>query len=114
VLVPGDEWGDESAWIAQVADTVSGGLTSVTLLVNGGSISLHQDVPNSLQRSRPVLVMAGSGRTADMIAAALEGSQTSHELTSMINTGLIRAVQLNDDMHAIEIALKALFESPAL
>ena len=41
VMVPGDEWGDESNWIAQVADTVAGDMASVTLLVNGGEIALH-------------------------------------------------------------------------
>ena len=111
LLVPGDEWGDESAWIARVADTLSGGMTSVTLLVNGGEIALHQDVPNSLQRSRPVLVMAGSGRAADTIAAALYGTDSSHQLHAMVETGLIQAVQLRDNTAEVQSLLEDLFEA---
>jgi hypothetical protein len=111
VLVPGDEWGDESTWIARVADTVSGGMASVTLLVNGGEIALKQDVPNSLQRSRPVLVMAGSGRAADTIAAALKGAEANHQLTAMVGTGLIRSVHLSDDLAEVEQTLEMLFQA---
>jgi hypothetical protein len=111
VLVPGDEWGDESAWIAQVADTVSGGLASITLLVNGGTIALNQDVPNSLERHRPVLVMAGSGRAADTIAASLAGTQSDQQLTAMINTGLIHAVALGDSIGTVEQALELMFRA---
>ena len=113
VLVPGDEWGDESAWIAKVADTVAGGMNSVTLLVNGGEIALYKDVPNSLQRSRPVLVMAGSGRAADTIAAALQGIETSRRLAAMVNTGLIQAVELNDNVAEVKHTLQIMLQLPA-
>jgi hypothetical protein len=113
VLVPGHEWGDESGWIAKVADSVAGDMTSVTLLVNGGEIALYQDVPNSLKRRRPVLVMAGSGRAADTIAAALHGTEANHQLTSMIDTGLIQSAQLGDNMAEIEQILEILFQSPS-
>jgi hypothetical protein len=111
VMVPGDEWGDESNWIARVADTVAGDMASVTLLVNGGEIALHQDVPNSLRRHRPVLVMAGSGRAADTLAAALNGTQTNHQLASIIDTGLVQAVQLGDRMTDVEQSLETLFQA---
>lgn len=116
VMVPGDEWGDESNWIAQVADTVAGDMASVTLLVNGGEIALHQDVPNSLRRHRPVLVMAGSGRAADTLAAALNGTQANHQLASIIDTGLVQAVQigdtmLGDTMTDLEQSLETLFQA---
>lgn len=111
VFVPGNEWGDESGWIARVADAVAGNMASVTLLVNGGDIALKRDVPNSLQRHRPVLVMAGSGRAADDIAATLNGTRANPQLTSMINTGLVQSVNLSDSMVAVEQALQALFQA---
>lgn len=110
VMVPGNAWGDESGWIAKVADAIAGEMTSVTLLVNGGEIALHQDVPNSLKRRRPVLVMAGSGRAADTIAAALHGTEASHKIASMIDTGLIQAVQLEDNMDEVEQTLEVIFQ----
>ncbi|MFD8098390.1 hypothetical protein ACFV24_02540 [Nocardia fluminea] len=71
ILVPGEEWGDESAWIAAVATTLAQGYGSVTVLINGGSIA-YTDVLHSLAVGRPVVVLAGTGRTADEIADAAE------------------------------------------
>ena len=102
VLVPGHSWGDESTWIALVADAVSGTQPSVTLLINGGDIALRQDIPNSLGSQRPVLVIAGSGRAADQVAAVLRGGVSDAQLDTLVNTGLIQAVALNEgveEMH---------------
>ena len=72
ILVPGDSWGDESPWLADVADAVAGTSPSATLVINGGEIT-YDDIAHSLQRRRPVVVLAGTGRTADTIAAARDG-----------------------------------------
>jgi hypothetical protein len=72
VLVPGTEWGDESPWLSEVADVVADGAPSVTVVVNGGKITFD-DALTSLRRGRPVVVLAGSGRTADAIAGARAG-----------------------------------------
>lgn len=72
VLVPGTDWGAEAPWIADVAGVVAGSSPSVTVLVNGGKIA-YDDVQRSLDSGRPVVVLAGSGRTADAIADAHAG-----------------------------------------
>lgn len=72
ILVPGDAWGDESPWLARVAAAIAGGRPSLTLVVNGGEITYH-DIEHSLRAGRRVVVLAGSGRTADAIAAAARG-----------------------------------------
>jgi hypothetical protein len=69
VLVPGRAWGDESPWLAEVARAVANGHASATLVVNGGEIT-YKDIDRSLSDRRPTLVVAGSGRAADAIAAA--------------------------------------------
>ena len=71
-LVPGKEWGDESKWISATASVLAGGAPSVTLVVNGGQITFD-DVQCSVDAHRPVLVAAGTGRTADILAVALRG-----------------------------------------
>ncbi|MBW4521771.1 MAG: hypothetical protein KME16_18985 [Scytolyngbya sp. HA4215-MV1] len=83
VLVPGRQWGDESPWIARVADALSQKATSVTLLINGGKIAWI-DVTNSVRSHRPVVVMAGSGRTADTLAAMVRGNKPSDEQASVL------------------------------
>ncbi|HSL44718.1 MAG TPA: hypothetical protein VK897_14875 [Anaerolineales bacterium] len=65
-LVPGEDWGDESAWISKIATAVAGDQKSITVLVNGGNIS-KTDVGYSLLENRPAFVMRGTGRMADEI-----------------------------------------------
>jgi SLOG in TRPM, prokaryote len=65
-LIPGDDWGDESAWISKIATSIAGDKTSITILINGGNIS-RTDVEYSLLENRPVFIMRGTGRLADEI-----------------------------------------------
>jgi len=67
ILVPGDEFGDESAWIVDTATVLSKGNRSVTILINGGEIS-QKDVDLSLEHDRPVIIMSRTGRLADKLA----------------------------------------------
>src|SRR5215211_3330169 len=65
-LIPGEDWGDESAWISKIATAIAGDQKSITILVNGGDIS-KTDVEYSLLENRPTVVMRGTGRMADEI-----------------------------------------------
>jgi hypothetical protein len=69
IIVPGDQWGDESPWLSRVAAVIAGGRPSVTLVSNGGDIT-YADIRRSLEAGRPVIVLAGTGRAADAIADA--------------------------------------------
>jgi len=73
LLVPGTQWGDESRWMMDVAGVVAGRRPSVTVLMNGGQVA-YIDVAASLASGRPVVVLAGSGGTADAIARARAGN----------------------------------------
>jgi hypothetical protein len=72
LLVPGTQWGDESRWMMDIARVVAGRRRSVTVLINGGEIA-YTDVAESLSCGQPVVVIAGSGGTADAIAEARAG-----------------------------------------
>lgn len=87
LLVPGTQWGDESRWMMDVAGVVAGRQSSVTVLMNGGLIA-YADVAASLGCGRPVVVLAGTGGTADAIAQARAGN--------------------GDDSRAVEIAASPL------
>lgn len=71
ILIPGSDWGDESAWIAKIATVMAGEKKSITILINGGKISA-QDVKHSKKEKRPVFVMRGTGRLADEIKPSLK------------------------------------------
>lgn len=66
IFIPGNDWGDESSWIAKIATCIAEGEKSITVLINGGEISQH-DVQYSLMQDRHVFIMRGTGRLADEI-----------------------------------------------
>jgi SLOG in TRPM, prokaryote/Protein of unknown function (DUF4231) len=92
-LVPGSNWGDESPWLASLASTLSQGKPSLTIVINGGEIT-WQDVEQSIKVGRPVLTIAGSGRTADKIAAALAGKETDQRAKDLIASGQVNSIDL--------------------
>jgi TRPM family ion channel len=110
VLVPGTSWGDESPWLDQVADVVAGSAPSVTVLFNGGEIS-YDDVSRSLDNGRPVVVLAGTGRTADAIAAAAAGCEGDPRARRIAGSELIRVVPI-EDVAAVRAALGGALSAP--
>lgn len=92
ILVPGDDWGDESSWISKIATVVAGDQKSITILVNGGEISRH-DVQYSMLENRPTFVMRGTGRMADEITLtgkvfAIDISQKTEEILTFLKSRL--------------------------
>lgn len=96
VLVPGNNWGDESPWLSLISTHLSQGLPSVTIVVNGGEIT-WQDVAQSVKAGRPAIVLAGSGRTADKLAAALQGEITDERAIDLVASGLLEAIDMSKD-----------------
>jgi hypothetical protein len=72
----------------------------VTVLVNGGEIA-WEDVAQSVKASRPVLVIEGSGRTADSLARALHGEATDERAQRLVASGLLRLVDETGSSHEL-------------
>ena len=94
ILVPGSEWGAEASWIASTASCLAGPAPSVTVLVNGGDIA-YQDAKFSLRAGRPILVIGGSGRVADEIAAAVRGEPADPRAQEIAESDLVSYVDAN-------------------
>ena len=109
-LVPGDQWGDESALLAQIASAIAAEAPSVTVLINGGEIT-WKDADQSVQAGRSIIVIAGTGRTADILAAALHGESTDPRAENLVKTGLVRTVALSEDNTALIHCIQEIFES---
>ncbi len=77
-LIPGDHWGSESPWLAEFASQISAQQPSLTILINGGKVAFT-DLQENLATGRPAMILSGSGRLADTIAAAMAGSQAEVE-----------------------------------
>ncbi|MBD2504186.1 hypothetical protein [Anabaena azotica] len=93
VLVPGNNWGDESPWIVQVATVLANGAPSITVLINGGEITFV-DALNSVIAGRLVMVIAGSGRTADKLVSALHGDATDERAKQLAASGCLQTIDL--------------------
>jgi len=92
-LVPGNDWGDESAWISKIGTAIAEDRKSITILVNGGNIS-KTDVEYSLLENRPAFVMRGTGRMADEITLtgkvfAVNISQKPDEILEFLKARLV-------------------------
>ena len=109
VLVPGEAWGDESPWLSAVAEALSVGHASATLLVNGGDIA-YDDVQRSLAAGRPVVVLAGSGRAADAIASAGLDPDADDRARRILASPLVHVVSL-DDPDAVSATVVSLLSS---
>jgi len=95
ILVPGHTWGDESRWLAQTGVTLAQGQPVITLMINGGGITF-QDAAMSVQVHSPVIAVEGSGRAADLVAAALRGEGTDERAIALVESGLVHSIALHD------------------
>ena len=95
ILVPGNQFGDESPWIVDAATILSKGHKSVTILINGGEVS-REDIKLSLEMGRPVIVLSNTGRLADELARQPE----RHKLISV--------APANVEHRIVELVRKAL------
>jgi hypothetical protein len=110
VLVPGATWGDEVEWISGVASALAGDRPALTILVNGGDIA-YADVATSHAHRRPVLVLAGTGRTADAIADARAGRQADPRAVASAGSDLTLVAPV-DDVDAVRAALDGVLSRP--
>ncbi|MGK7888611.1 MAG: hypothetical protein AB4042_04710 [Leptolyngbyaceae cyanobacterium] len=94
LLIPGNQWGDESDWIANVASVLAADHESVVLLVNGGNVTWF-DARVNVEADHPVIVLAGSGRAADVLAKAIAGEPVEDERAKpLVESGLLSSVEL--------------------
>ena len=106
-FVAGNNWGDESPWLANIARLLAGKYPSVTVLINGGAISLV-DAKESMRVHRPIVAIAGSGRLADEIANALlhPDWERREEIKPLLEDGQIILFALDEPIAKLEIELR--------
>jgi hypothetical protein len=92
VLVESDEWGGEIDTRYELAEALASGIPVVTVLVNGGPLA-GEEVLRSVRQGWPLIVVAGSGRLADEIAALWQ------EQSSFIADPLMAEIIANGDIY---------------
>jgi hypothetical protein len=83
VFTPGRRFGDESATIYAIAQTLGERMPTLGLVINGGEIVQDEALRNVTQ-GREMVVLEGSGRAADAIAAAWRTRQPGDARLAMI------------------------------
>ncbi len=108
-LVPGDQWGDESPWLANIATELAKQAPSITILVNGGEIA-WKDAQANVDADRILIVIEGTGRTADLVAAAARGEETDQRAISLLQTGLVKVTNLKENTLALAAIIEDIFQ----
>ena len=80
------------------------------MLVNGGEIA-WKDVSENLKANRPLLVIAGSGRLADTLAAALRGEATDERGRELVASGLAQAIDLTESFDSLTRLINEMFSA---
>jgi hypothetical protein len=94
-------WGSETETMYEIFGRLAEGRPSVTIVANGGGITLDE-VEQNLRQNRKMIVIAGSGRAADAIVAALEGKKPdSEEVTRHLKRVASLAVRERTDRFRI-------------
>jgi hypothetical protein len=96
VLVETDQWGAEAEMLAAVAHKLAPGRPTVELLINGGGVT-RQDAAAFLRRGGNLVVLEGSGRFADELAAVVRAGHGSDPgLAALLSSGRIHVKPLNN------------------
>ncbi|MEL6310120.1 MAG: hypothetical protein AAFN11_12925 [Chloroflexota bacterium] len=113
VLVESDEWGGESEMIVGLTKAIAQGATPmVGVLINGGKIAEREVYLASAtgENRMPLIIIDGSGRTADNISTAFKTQQTDSDLIRAIIKGAdIRLTALEDGTEALQKELERVF-----
>jgi hypothetical protein len=111
-LVDADRWGDETGAYMGMCRALAGEGThpTVGIIVNGGKITQKEAHLATCVYHFPVLVLAGSGRFADELAAAvMAGDSADPVIAQIIASGQVELASIHDDSAAIRQRLAAHF-----
>ena len=106
VRVKGEQWGDETPMLSRVVTEVAVPGRAAVLLLGGGD-GTRVEVKEHLRQRRPIVVVGGSGRLADEIAAGTAG-RDDEELGALLAGGDVRVVPLSAGPGALRDQLDAI------
>jgi hypothetical protein len=86
-------WGSETATMYWLFNRFAEGRNSVTVVANGGGITLHEIAAN-VEFGRPIILIEGSGRAADALIALVRGTMPAEGETALLH-GKARQMRLH-------------------
>jgi hypothetical protein len=109
ILIPGQEWGDESPWLANIATELAGQSSSVTVWINGGEVT-WKDAQANVDEDRTLIVIEGSGRAADLLASVAHGQSSDPRADLLLRSGHIQITNLKEIKSTLSPMLDNIFE----
>lgn len=101
VLVEGTQWGDETQIMYALIGELTQQCPSVAVFAGGGEI-VKQEMEANVRQGRPMILLAGSGRTTDKVLVALEGQDASDpRLVAIAQQGNIIPFDVRQDPAAL-------------
>jgi hypothetical protein len=92
VLVDGGRWGDETGTMMSLTAAIAAGGPSLAILAGGGEVAATELLAH-VRAGRRVVVLAGTGRLADAVAAAVEaGGSRDPQLREAVASGRVSVV----------------------
>ena len=86
-------WGSETATMYWLFNRFAEGRNSVTVVANGGGVTL-QEVAANVEVGRPMILIEGSGRAADALIALVRGTMPAEGEPALLQAKA-RAMKLN-------------------
>jgi hypothetical protein len=88
VLTDGDQWGAELSTVTRLTALLAGERPSVMVLAGGGDVARFELAAHT-GAGREVIVLGGSGRLADDVAAVVAGAPGHPAVVAAVATGLV-------------------------
>jgi SLOG in TRPM, prokaryote/Protein of unknown function (DUF4231) len=103
VLTDGDEWGDELPTMTRLAALLADERPSLMVLAGGGDVA-RLEFAAHVGAGREVIVLGGSGRLADEVAAVVGGAPGHPAVVAAVETGLVSVFDVRrrpDDLRSL-------------
>lgn len=95
VLTDGDSWGAETDTMFALAAHLSADAPSLAILANGGAVA-RDEVVRNVREGREIVVIAGSGRLADEVAAVAKNPEGADDkLVALVRDGRIDLFEID-------------------
>lgn len=92
LLVPGNQFGDESSWMIEAASLLANDRPSLTILIGGGEAS-RRDIVLSLGIGRRVIALSRTGHLADEFARQPERDKMITVIPASATERIIEVIQ---------------------
>jgi len=95
VMVEGEKWGDETAVMYRLVNTLAKNCLSLAILAGGGEVTINEMQQNVIQNREMIFLNGSAGSTDDIITSFLCGNISEERFEKIIRKGRIITLKIN-------------------